>query len=118
MSGTAPTITSNGGGAAAGITFDEGLLSVTTVTGADLEGDTLTYSIFGGADATKFSINSTTGALSFKSGRTSKRRQTWGANNTYEVTVRVYDGTSYASQTHHGDRCQRRSGHGGWHDRR
>jgi hypothetical protein len=36
-----------------------------TATDADLPAQTLTYSIVGGADAAKFAINSSTGALSF-----------------------------------------------------
>jgi serralysin len=36
-----------------------------TATDADLPAQTLSYSIVGGADAAKFSINASTGALSF-----------------------------------------------------
>ncbi len=38
-----------------------------TVTATDPDSPSLTYSINGGADAAKFAINSTTGALTFVS---------------------------------------------------
>ena len=51
----APVITSNGGGAAASINVAENNTAVTTVTATDVDaGQTLTYSISGGADAAKF----------------------------------------------------------------
>ena len=62
-----PVITSNGGGATAAVSVAENTTAVTTVTAtdADLPAQTLTYSITGGADAAKFTINARTGALSF-----------------------------------------------------
>ncbi len=59
-----PTITSNGGGTTAAISMAENLTAVTSIVGNDVDaGTTLTYSIFGGADAGKFSIDSVTGSL-------------------------------------------------------
>ena len=60
-------ITSNGGGATAAVNVAENTTAVTTVTAtdADLPAQTLTYSIIGGADAAKFTINGSTGALTF-----------------------------------------------------
>jgi hypothetical protein len=61
-----PAITSNGGGDTADLSIAENTTAVTTVTATDPEGDlTLTYSIAGGADAGKFTINAMTGALAF-----------------------------------------------------
>src|SRR5712691_8774012 len=53
-----PVITSNGGGAIASISLVENTTNVTTVTAtaADKPGDTLTFSISGGADFAKFVI--------------------------------------------------------------
>src|SRR5262249_35088397 len=63
-----PVITSNGGGATATINVSENTTAVTTVAATDADaGATLTYSIAGGADAARFTINSTTGVLSFVS---------------------------------------------------
>ncbi|MBL8043064.1 MAG: DUF4347 domain-containing protein [Nitrospira sp.] len=88
-----PTITSNGGGTTASISVAENTTAVTTVRATD--GDTrqtLTYSISGGADATKFAINSSTGALSFVAAPNYEVPTDNGANNVYNVTVQVSDG--------------------------
>ena len=62
----APVITSNGAGASVNVA--ENATAVTTVTATDLDaGSTLTYSIVGGADAAKFTVDANTGALSFVS---------------------------------------------------
>ena len=96
----APAIASNGGLATASISVAENTVSVTTVVGvdADLPAQTLVYSILGGADATKFVINSTTGALSFVSGRDYEMPSDADANNIYQVAVSVSDGTFQRSQ--------------------
>ncbi len=67
-SNVAPVLTSNSGGSTASINVSENVTSVTTVTATDADvGATLAYSISGGADAAKFSINSSTGVLTFVS---------------------------------------------------
>ena len=66
LNDNAPVISSNGGGASAAVSIAENSTTVTTVTATDADpGATLTYSIAGGADAARFSIDATTGALSF-----------------------------------------------------
>ena len=55
-------------------------------------GAVLTYSIFGGADAARFSIHPATGALSFVAAPDFESPTDAGANNVYNVTVRVSDG--------------------------
>ena len=67
-------------------------------TDADLPGDTLTYTITGGADAAKFTINPTTGALSFVSAPDYETPTDAGADNVYNVTVQVSDGVHNVSQ--------------------
>src|SRR5213078_2562628 len=61
----APVITSNGGAATAAVSVAENSTAVTTVTAtdADLPAPTFVYSIIGGADAAKFTINASSGAL-------------------------------------------------------
>ncbi|AMV27035.1 Cadherin domain protein [Gemmata sp. SH-PL17] len=90
-----PVITSNGGGATAAVNAAENQTAVTTVTATDtdLPGDTLTYTIIGGADAAKFSINATTGVLTFVAAPDFETPTDAGANNVYDVIVRVSDGT-------------------------
>ncbi|MBI1195981.1 MAG: hypothetical protein GC138_09050 [Gammaproteobacteria bacterium] len=88
----APVITSNGGGATASTSVNENSTAVTTVTAIDVDtADTLTYSISGGADAAKFSINSSTGALVFASAPNYESPTDSGGNNVYDVQVTVTD---------------------------
>ncbi|MCZ8186879.1 MAG: cadherin domain-containing protein [Beijerinckiaceae bacterium] len=91
---TAPVITSNGGGDTAVITVAENSTAVfTTVTATDPDaGATFTYSIVGGTDAARFTINSTTGALRFSSGRNFEAPSDFGSDNVYDVIVQVSDG--------------------------
>ena len=95
----APVISSNGGGATASVSIAENTTAVTTVTATDADaGSTLTYSIGGGADAAKFSINAATGALSFVSAPDYENPTDAGGNNVYDVVVQVSDGTNIDSQ--------------------
>ena len=88
-----PTITSNGGGDAAAVSIVENTTAVTTVTATDPDvGQTLSYSIIGGADASKFTIGSSTGALSFVTAPNFELPTDAGGNNVYDVTVQVSDG--------------------------
>ncbi|MHB8973952.1 MAG: DUF4347 domain-containing protein [Pirellulaceae bacterium] len=90
-----PVITSHGGGATAAINIAENTTAVTTITAsdADLPAQTLTYSISGGADAAKFTINGATGVLSFLAAPNYESPTDAGANNVYDLTVQVSDGT-------------------------
>jgi Ca2+-binding RTX toxin-like protein len=88
-----PTITSNGGGNTAAVSIAENTTAVTTVTATDPDaGQTLSYSINGGADASKFAINVTTGALAFLTAPNFEAPTDAGGNNVYDVTVQVSDG--------------------------
>ena len=90
---TAPVITSNGGGASATRNAAENGTAVTTVTATDANaGTTFAYSISGGADAAKFAINSSSGVLTFVAAPDFEAPTDAGANNVYDVTVRVSDG--------------------------
>ncbi|MFM9964548.1 MAG: DUF2341 domain-containing protein [Planctomycetaceae bacterium] len=89
-----PIITSHGGGATASISIAENTTAVTTVTAtdADLPAQTLSYSISGGADAAKFTINSATGVLRFVSAPDFETPTDVGGDNVYDVTVQASDG--------------------------
>ncbi len=88
----APVITSHGGGDSASVIVAEDTMGVNTVTATDPDaGDTQTFSIVGGADAAKFSINSATGVLAFISAPNFEAPTDADGNNIYEVTVRVTD---------------------------
>jgi hypothetical protein len=88
-----PVITSNGGGASAAVTVSENSTAITTVAATDADLNTVTYSISGGADAGRFTINPTTGALSFVSAPDFEAPTDAGANNVYDVIVQASDGT-------------------------
>ncbi|WNM63856.1 DUF4347 domain-containing protein [Candidatus Nitrospira neomarina] len=94
----APVITSNGGGPTAAVNVAENQTSVTTVraTDVDVPADTLTYSIIGGADAGLFSLNPTSGVLTFTGAPDFETPADADANNIYEVTVQVSDGNGGA----------------------
>ncbi len=83
-------ITSNGGGTSDTIIVAAGTTSVTTVVATDGDPATpLTYSIVGGVDADKFTINATTGELSFVSSPVYDAPTDVGGNNVYDVQIGV-----------------------------
>jgi Ca2+-binding RTX toxin-like protein len=89
----APVITSHGGGDTAAVSVAENTAAVTTVTASDPDaGQTLGFSIVGGADAALFTINPTTGALAFITAPNFEAPADAGANNVYDVVVQVSDG--------------------------
>jgi hypothetical protein len=90
----APSITSDGGGAAAAVNAAENQTSVTTVTAtdADVPADTLQYTIIGGADAALFSLDLNTGVLAFNTAPDFEAPGDVGANNVYDLVVQVSDG--------------------------
>ncbi|QCI79622.1 hypothetical protein E6W36_08955 [Hankyongella ginsenosidimutans] len=97
--GAPPVITSNGGGDAASISVVENTFAVTTVTATDADaGTVLTYSIAGGADAARFTINATTGALAFAQAPDFETPGDLDDNNIYEVIVRASDGSLFDDQ--------------------
>ena len=98
----APVITSNGGGETAGTAVSENTTYVTTVaaTDVDVPVQTLTYSIVGGGDAGKFTIDGATGALSFAVAPSYESPQgSLSGGWVYEVTVGVSDGVATDTQT-------------------
>ena len=95
-----PIIGSNGGGVSATKNVSENQTAVTTVTASDPDaGTTLTYSKSGGADAAKFTINGSTGELSFSTPPNYENPTDSGSNNTYVVKVRASDGALHDEQT-------------------
>ncbi|MFY9477244.1 MAG: cadherin domain-containing protein [Aquabacterium sp.] len=88
----APVITSNGGGASASISVGENSTAVTTVTATDVDSSNLVYSIVGGSDASRFTIDSTTGVLRFVTAPNFEAPLDAGGNNVYDVIVQVSDG--------------------------
>jgi VCBS repeat-containing protein len=86
-------ISSDGGGGTASINVIENATAVTTVTVDDPDiNDDHFFSIVGGADFDEFSINSSTGALSFIDAPDFEDPTDIGTDNAYEVHVQVNDG--------------------------
>jgi hypothetical protein len=88
----APTITS----AATASFAENGTGAAYTATGSDPEGSTLSYFI-GGTDANLFNINSSTGAVTFKTAPDFENPTDNGANNVYDITVSSSDGSLTSS---------------------
>ena len=87
-----PTITSDGGGATASKSVPENQAAVTDVDATDPDSDPLTYSLAGGVDASDFTINQTSGVLSFTTPPDFEAPGDANTDNVYEVTVAVSDG--------------------------
>jgi VCBS repeat-containing protein len=74
--------------------LDENVTAAGTVVATDPDASpTLTYSIDGGADAALFDIDANTGALSFKAAPDFETPADAGADNVYDVAVKVFDGS-------------------------
>lgn len=90
----APTITSDGGGATAAVDAAENQTGVTDVQStddSDSEGSGLTYTITAGADQGLFSVNSSSGVLTFDAAPDYETPGDADQDNDYEVTVTVTD---------------------------
>lgn len=86
-----PELTSGNGNTGS---YDHGENSsvVATITATDPDNDALTFSLSGGADQSRFSINPTTGELSFNANPDYETPVDQGNDNTYDITVTVADG--------------------------
>jgi hypothetical protein len=89
-----PVVISNGN---LSIAENTTAVSIVTATDADLPAQTLTYSIAGGVDSTLFSVNSSTGELTFITAPDFEAPADAGLDNLYNVTVQASDGTLTAT---------------------
>uniref|UniRef100_UPI002493FE86 malectin domain-containing carbohydrate-binding protein n=1 Tax=Ruegeria atlantica TaxID=81569 RepID=UPI002493FE86 len=89
----APNFTSS---SAFGIT--ENTTAVGTVSATDPEDDAIQFTIVGGADASLFAIDATSGALSFVNAPDFEAPADAGGDNIYNVTVSAFDGTNTVTQ--------------------
>ena len=100
----APRITSNGGSTTATINLAENITAVTSVaaTDPDLPSQSISYAILGGADASRFHINPSSGVLTFVTAADFEQPSDADTNNQFEVIVGASDNgnpTATASQT-------------------
>ena len=87
-----PVITSHGGNTTVSLNVAENSTAVSTVSATDADaGQTITYSISGGADAARFAIGSTSGVLTFAAAPDFEAPADADANNVYTVIVRATD---------------------------
>ena len=71
-----------------------------TAMAADADaGDVVSYSLSGGADAALFTIDATTGVVSFMVAPDFENPGDAGGDNVYDITVTASDGTNSADQT-------------------
>lgn len=71
---------------------DENTTLVIDLAATDKDGDTLTYEIVGGTDASSFEIDPATGVLTFKAAPDHEAPDDSNGDNAYQVNVRVSDG--------------------------
>jgi hypothetical protein len=95
-----PIISSNGGGATASINFPENQTAVTTVSSSDADAPSqkLSYSRSGGLDSELFTIDSDTGALSFKVAPDFERPSDSNKDGKYLVEVQASDGLGFVDK--------------------
>ena len=74
-------------------TVAEGETAISTISATDAEGDSISFTLIGD-DAGVVSIGSTSGALSFNAVTDYEAPADADGDNTYEVTVRAYDGSA------------------------
>ena len=79
-------------------TVSENTTAVTTVSGSDVDGNTLTYSL-SGADAASFTLASSGGALAFSEAPNFESPASENGDNVYEVTITVSDGSRSDSES-------------------
>ena len=76
----------------------ENTTAVTTIAATDLDGDTLTYTLTTTTDANLFTLDPASGALSFNASPDYEQPTDQDADNTYELTLSVFDGANTTSQ--------------------
>ena len=74
------------------VTVPENTTSVGDANGQDPDGDAVTFSIVGGADASLFNVNAQTGVVSFITAPDFENPGDADSNNSYQITLRIADG--------------------------
>lgn len=83
---------------AATASLRENLKTIMAVSASTDGAGSISYSVNGGADAAKFTINASTGVLAFVTAPDYENPGDADTNNVYEVTIDATDGTNTASQ--------------------
>ncbi len=83
---------------AAGISVNENTTGAMTIAATDVDGDTLTYTLNVGFDRLLFTIDGSSGALSFNTPPDFENPLDSGGDNVYQVEVNVSDGSNSLNQ--------------------
>jgi hypothetical protein len=75
---------------------ENGTGTVYTAAAADMDANTTLTYVLGGLDAALFNINSSTGVITFKAAPNYELPTDFDVDNTYNITVRAFDGTYYS----------------------
>ena len=92
-------ILSGGGADTVMLSLSENQAGVTTVAAVDLDGDTVSYAIAGGADAGLFAIDAVTGQLAFVAAPNFETPVDANGDGSYKVTVVASSGAFSATQS-------------------
>ena len=92
-------IVSGGGADTVMLSLSENQAGVTTVAAVDLDGDTVSYAIAGGADAGLFAIDAVTGQLAFVAAPNFEAPIDANGDGSYKVTVTASPGAFSATQS-------------------
>ena len=76
----------------------ENSTAITTVAASDADGDDLTFSLTNSADSSLFDIDPASGALAFTSAPDYENPADDNSDNTYELTLSVFDGANTSTQ--------------------
>ncbi|SHJ14948.1 hypothetical protein SAMN02745181_1306 [Rubritalea squalenifaciens DSM 18772] len=79
--------------------IEEGLTTVGTITASDPEGSRVFYTGAGGADSSLFTVNYTTGVLSFRYAPDFEAPTDSDGDNIYEIAIRITDNSSSIIET-------------------
>jgi Tol biopolymer transport system component len=99
VTGQPPVITHADGAASVSLAVPENAVAVATLTATDPDGDTLVWSLAGGADAARFAVEAATGVLRFVTAPDAEAPADVDADGVYHVVVAVSDGNMSDTQT-------------------
>ena len=83
---------------ATSVIVDENTIDAYTATGTDSDGGTLAFTIAGGADAALFSIDPSSGKLSFSAYPDYENPADSDADNAYQVDLGIHDGSATGAE--------------------
>ena len=87
------------GGTTLSLTHAENGVAVTTISATDVDGPSITYAIVGGNDTGLFTIDASTGALSFVNAPDFEAPVDFAEDNFYTLTVSASDGSITVEQS-------------------